>query len=192
LFEEWFCGKLLQMDLAEEERQLITDTLRFLEDCALAQETVVVHRDYHSRNLMLLPQENSPGIIDFQDAVRGPYTYDLVSLLRDCYICWPSEQVDSWAGYYFEKAQETGIVASISPEQFRRDLDLMGLQRNLKVMGIFSRLAIRDNKSRYLADIPLVIHYFTEISSRHSEMSAFRDWFLRAIVPLAQERLPHN
>ncbi len=190
LFEEWFCGALLNMKLNSDEKQLIADTLAFLEDSALSQHTVVVHRDYHSRNLMIVAGETSPGIIDFQDAVAGPYTYDLVSLLRDCYISWPQQQVVEWADYYLAQAQAAGITKSVTRQQFFRDFDLMGLQRNLKVMGIFSRLSLRDNKSRYLADIPLVIHYFMESSSRYSELSPFREWFQSRVLPLAKERLP--
>ena len=192
LFAEWFCQGMLEMDLGESEIELISDALGFLEDSALSQSTVLVHRDYHSRNLMLLARGEQPGIIDFQDAVLGPYTYDLVSLLRDCYISWDPQQVDQWAQYYYEHANAAGVAVPASIDQFARDLDLMGLQRNLKVLGIFSRLAIRDKKSRYLADIPLVIHYFMEISSRYSEMSVFRDWFQQTVLPLAQERIPFD
>lgn len=188
LFDQWFCEQLLEIELSANEREIIDSAYGFLEDCALGQEAVFVHRDYHSRNLMLV-DDGGPGIIDFQDAVSGPYTYDLVSLLRDCYIRWPQEQLDQWAGYYLAAAQSRGIAANVSPDQFQRDLDLMGLQRHLKVMGIFSRLFVRDNKSRYLADIPLVIHYFLEVSSRYSELSAFRNWFQQSVLPLARKRL---
>lgn len=192
LFGEWFCSGFLGYSFTESEQELLSNTLRFLEDSALSQATVVVHRDYHSRNLMLLAESPQPGIIDFQDAVAGPYTYDLVSLLRDCYISWPQEAVERWANYYLQAAQTAGIPVPADTGQFRRDLDLMGLQRHLKVMGIFSRLAIRDKKSRYLADIPLVIHYFMEISSRYSELSTFREWFQQSVLPLAKEQLPSN
>jgi aminoglycoside/choline kinase family phosphotransferase len=188
LFDDWFCCQLLNITLGDKELELIHAAYTFLEDAALAQPTVFVHRDYHSRNLLRVA-DNNPGIIDFQDAVNGPYSYDLVSLLRDCYISWPQAQIDSWGSHYLELAQSRGIAVAVSAEQFARDLDLMGLQRHLKVMGIFSRLFIRDNKSRYLADIPLVIHYFLEVSSRYSELSAFRDWFEQSVLPLARKRL---
>jgi len=188
LFDEWFCQQLLGLEPSEQDRALIENTYSFLEDSALSQQAVFVHRDYHSRNLMIL-DEGGPGIIDFQDAVSGAYTYDLVSLLRDCYISWPQEQIDRWADYYLQAAQGQGIATALSADQFRRDMDLMGLQRHLKVMGIFSRLFVRDNKSRYLADIPLVIHYFLEVSSRYSELSTFRNWFQQSILPPARKRL---
>ena len=171
-----------------------------LDDAALAQPTVLVHRDYHSRNLMLLEQtptaegDNADvfelGVIDFQDAVHGPYSYDLVSLLRDCYIRWQPEQVASWGRYYLTAAQSQGLLSGLAEAAFFRDFDLMGLQRHLKVMGIFCRLYLRDNKSQYLADIPLVIKYFLEVSSRYPELGNFVEWFQRRVIPIAQEKLP--
>ncbi len=192
LFAKWFCAGLLEMAINDDEHALIADALHFLEDSALSQATVVVHRDFHSRNLMLLEQGGMPGIIDFQDAVAGPYTYDLVSLLRDCYICWPPNRVARWADYYLQQARESGIEVPADHGQFTRDLDLMGLQRHLKVLGIFARLAIRDNKTRYLADIPLVTHYFMEISGGYPELGAFREWFQTTVLPLAQKHIPAN
>ena len=190
LFQQWFCRQLLQLEPSVTERRLIADTCQLLAEAALAQATVLVHRDYHSRNLMLMTTGSAPGIIDFQDARRGPYTYDLVSLLRDCYIVWPQQQVDHWCSYYLGRAQAAGIARSVSPPQFVRDFDLMGLQRNLKVMGIFSRLFLRDGKSRYLADIPRVIAYFMETSSRYRELAPLRDWLQSRVLPRARQRLP--
>ena len=192
LFEEWFCTGLLKMEISDDEHTLIAGALRFLEDSALSQATVLVHRDFHSRNLMLLGQDIGPGIIDFQDAVIGPYTYDLVSLLRDCYISWSPDLVTKWADYYLHQARISGVGVPADAAQFTRDLDLMGLQRHLKVLGVFARLAIRDNKTRYLADIPLVIHYFMEISSGYPELGAFREWFQATVLPLAKKRIPTN
>ncbi len=194
LFEEWFCGAFLNLELNDESRQLIADTLEFLEEAALSQPQVAVHRDYHSRNLLILNpaefgQDSSPGIIDFQDAVSGPYTYDLVSLLRDAYISWEPELVDTWALYYLEQAKSSGLISGIDELQFLRDFDLMGLQRQLKVIGIFARLSIRDNKPRYLADIPLVIQYFLEVSQRYTELRPFTDWFRQSVEPIAATRL---
>ena len=194
LFEEWFCGRFLALRLQPEHRQLIADTLRFLEDAALTQTEVAVHRDYHSRNLMLLDggrfdASAGPGIIDFQDAVRGAYTYDLVSLLRDAYIRWEPQQVEQWALDYLRQAADCGIVTETEPTQFLRDFDLMGLQRQLKVIGIFARLSVRDNKPRYLADIPLVIRYFLEVSRRYAEMNPFVGWFEQTVLPVAKTKL---
>ena len=189
LFEEWFCQALLQKQLTAAERNMLEGTLALLEDAALAQPTVLVHRDYHSRNLILLNSDARPGIIDFQDAVSGPYTYDLVSLLRDCYICWSRQQVAGWAAYYLKRAQLQGLHPGISPEQLVRDFDLMGLQRHLKVMGIFSRLYLRDNRSAYLADIPRVAQYILEVSGQYPQLEPFRDWFQHIVLPLANDRL---
>ncbi|MBS24347.1 MAG: aminoglycoside phosphotransferase [Gammaproteobacteria bacterium] len=194
LFENWFCSQFLQLKLKENEKALIAETLEFLEEAALSQPKVAVHRDYHSRNLMILGtkefgENSTPGIIDFQDAVSGPYTYDLVSLLRDAYIRWDQEQVDGWALYYLRQAKSSGLVKNIEEIQFLRDFDLMGLQRQLKVIGIFARLCIRDNKPRYLADIPLVIQYFLEVGQRYKELKSFVDWFKHVVEPTARTKL---
>lgn len=194
LFDEWFCRRLLNLEIDDDTRLLIEQTYGLLEDAALAQPQVAVHRDYHSRNLMILNPElfgedAGPGVVDFQDAVCGAYTYDLVSLLRDCYIRWPAQQVQHWADYYLNQAMAKGIVVDKSEAQFRREFDLMGLQRHLKVMGIFSRLSIRDNKSRYLADIPLVIDYFLEVSGNYPELQPFHQWFTDTVLPVARRNL---
>lgn len=195
LFEKWFCEEFLCLQLADEDRELIARSLTFLEDAALGQANVAVHRDYHSRNLMLLDstafgEDGGPGVIDFQDAVSGAYTYDLVSLLRDCYIQWPPQQVREWALYYLDQAQIHAVIPTTATEQFLRDIDLMGLQRNLKVMGIFARLCIRDKKSQYLADIPLVIQYFLNVSQHYPELAHFRGWFSTKVLPIAISKLP--
>ena len=134
-----------------------------LVDNALGQPQVFVHRDYHSRNLMVVDQHN-PGILDFQDAVSGPLTYDLASLLRDCYIAWPIERVEQLALGYHDSVRARGLV-EVDAEQFMRWFNLMGIQRHLKVAGIFSRLKIRDGKSRYLDDIPLTLAYLQQVSA---------------------------
>ncbi len=198
LFNDWFCERFLELMLNEDERALIERTWTFLEDAALAQPQVCVHRDYHSRNLMLLspdPELNpdqSPGVIDFQDAVVGANTYDLVSLLRDCYIVWPAERVRGWALEFREMALAVGLIRNDSEhdeQAFLRDFDLMGLQRHLKVIGIFSRLNLRDGKSSYMADIPLVIDYVLKVAAQHPEMSEFVQWFQSKILPLATPKL---
>lgn len=189
LFPEWMCEKFLGITLDATARELINNCFEFLEEAALSQPTVAVHRDYHSRNLLVLDSAGGPGVIDFQDAVCGAYTYDLVSLLRDCYIAWPQPRIDEWAGYYLESALKSGIVTGTTPDQLARDFDLMGLQRHLKVMGIFCRLCLRDNKSAYLADIPLVIQYFLDVGQRYPEMGAFLTWFRAEVLPRAREKL---
>lgn len=190
LFPEWFCRRWLGVEIGAEQQELIEDSFRFLCESALAQSEVAVHRDYHSRNLMLLDSApGRPGIIDFQDAVRGACSYDLVSLLRDCYIRWDRQWLDDWIAYYLHGARERGIVGEISPRRFRRDLDLMGLQRHLKVLGIFCRLAIRDQKPGFLNDLPLVMDYFTGVAGEYSAMAPLLKWFQRELAPRARERL---
>lgn len=193
LFETWFCQEFLGLSLRKSDSECIANAFQFLAAAALAQPQVAVHRDYHSRNLLVLDEATfdkgaNPGIIDFQDAVAGAYTYDLVSLLRDCYISWDNTQVLQWALSYRELAAERGLFPAVSEAQFLRDFDLMGLQRHLKVMGIFSRLFIRDGKSRYLADIPLVIRYFLDVSEGYEELLSFRHWFTQTVLPVARTR----
>lgn len=197
LFDDWFCEKMLGWQFSEDERNLLATTWKLLEDAALAQPQVRVHRDYHSRNLMVRPGDNrspdenqAPGVIDFQDAVIGPVTYDLVSLLRDCYIVWPQADVQRWAGAFHEQALARGIVpATYTRADFMRDFDLMGLQRHIKVLGIFCRLALRDNKQRYLLDLPVVMAYVCEVAARHPVMTPFLTWFRAGPVPQMQARL---
>jgi len=163
LFHDWFLGELLGIELDAAQQSVWRQTRQLLVDNAFAQPRVFVHRDYHSRNLMVLPRQN-PGILDFQDAVHGPLTYDLVSLLRDCYIAWPLDRVEQLAGEYFESARDAGLL-EVERAQFMRWFNLMGIQRHLKAVGIFSRLKIRDGKSRYLTDIPRTLGYIEQVSS---------------------------
>lgn len=190
LFPDWFCRRWLQVEPNAEQMEIIDDCFEFLCGAALAQTQVAVHRDYHSRNLLLPDGESDrPGIIDFQDAVQGACSYDLVSLLRDCYIKWDRRRLEEWIGWYLEGARSRGIVAGISDAQFRRDFDLMGLQRHLKVLGIFCRLTIRDHKPGFLADIPLVMEYFTEVAAEYREMGPLLSWFRRELEPRARDKL---
>lgn len=189
LFPRWFCGELLGLELGEGETALLDGTFRLLEDAALAQPQVAVHRDYHSRNLMLpAGPGGEPGIIDFQDAARGPYAYDPVSLLKDCYVRWPPEQTRRWALDYLERARRAGVAARVAPERFLRDFDLMGMQRHIKVLGIFARLALRDGKPRYLEDLPRVLRYVLDAGAAHPELAAFDGWFRGSALPAAAER----
>lgn len=197
LFDEWFCENMLDWQFSAAERTLLATTWHTLEASALAQPQVRVHRDYHSRNLMVRPdrdgrpEENqAPGVIDFQDAVIGPVTYDLVSLLRDCYIVWPQADVQRWAGAFYEQVLAQGMVtATYTRADFMRDFDLMGLQRHIKVLGIFCRLALRDNKQRYLLDLPVVMEYVCRVAARHPSMAAFLAWFQAGPMPKMQARL---
>ena len=172
LFREWLVGKHLGITLDAAQHSMLDEAFTLLADNALAQPQVFVHRDYHSRNLMVTPR-NNPGILDFQDAVRGPVTYDLVSLLRDCYIEWPRARVEEWALGYLELALQTGILRKEQddPQQFLRWFDLMGIQRHLKAAGIFARLNLRDGKPGYLADIPRTLGYIAGMSGHYPELA---------------------
>jgi aminoglycoside/choline kinase family phosphotransferase len=197
LFDQWFCEAMLGMTLADDELDLLAATRCHLVESALAQPQVRVHRDYHSRNLMIRrlpdgthPEDQPPGVIDFQDAVLGAATYVLVSLLRDCYIVWPRGQVRIWVAQYAAKARALGILpAHYSDQQFQRDFDLMGLQRHIKVLGIFCRLALRDGKSRYLSDLPLVMQYVEQVAGEHTELQAFLAWFRNGPALAMRRRL---
>lgn len=197
LFDQWFCEGMLGMTLSADEQTLLADTRDILVNSALAQPQTRVHRDYHSRNLMVrraadgsFPEDMAPGVIDFQDAVIGAATYDLVSLLRDCYIVWPASQVSDWVGAYARQARGRSIIpASYTDGQFQRDFDLMGLQRHIKVLGIFCRLALRDGKVRYLDDLPVVINYVLEVAALHPEMADFLAWFRQGPAPMMLARL---
>jgi N-acetylmuramate 1-kinase len=183
LFPEWFVEGLLKYQLSPEERGLLDGVFELLSERALQQTQVVVHRDFHSRNLMVLVDERL-GMIDFQDAVLGPITYDLVSLVRDCYVSWSPEQVDDWIGVYRQMAMRAGLLPTLSEAAFLQDVDWMGLQRHIKVLGIFARLHLRDGKSGYLADLPLVIAYTLDVASQYPEFVDFCAWFEEKLMPI--------
>ncbi|AEF99368.1 aminoglycoside phosphotransferase family protein [Methylomonas methanica] len=184
IFYEWFLDKRLGIVLPSALRQALDDCLI---DSALQQPQVCVHRDYHSRNLMVLDEE-SPGVIDFQDAVIGPITYDVVSLLRDCYIRWPVQQVVDWLELYYQRLLAAGMV-NCDFRQFKGWFDLMGLQRHLKAIGIFSRLQLRDDKPAYLADIPRTMAYVGEVCRHYPELAEFNGFLEHQVLPVYQARL---
>jgi aminoglycoside/choline kinase family phosphotransferase len=173
LFRQWFVPCRTSNRLSARDQGTINGTFNALAATALEQPRVWVHRDFHSRNLMVTEVEN-PGILDFQDAVTGPLTYDLVSLLRDCYIAWPTERVSRWLSVYFDRIRDDPLVAGVSFEQFVLWFDWMGIQRHIKVLGIFSRLFHRDGKAEYLDDLPLVYKYVCEACDRYSELRPFK------------------
>jgi len=181
LFREWYLGRHLGLILSDSEQKVLDETFSMLVDSALEQPAVSVHRDYHSRNLMV--SSHNPGILDFQDAVHGPMTYDLVSLLRDCYIAWPRGQVEEWVLGYHDIAIDHGILRGRQPEQFLRWFDLMGVQRHLKATGIFARLNHRDGKPGYLNDIPRTLGYVFEVSTRYPELQPFRELLEEHVMP---------
>jgi len=172
LFREWLVRRHLGIVLSDAQNAMLDSTLGLLAENALVQPQVFVHRDYHSRNLMVTAR-NNPGILDFQDAVCGPVTYDLVSLLRDCYIAWPRARVEDWVLGYQDLALQTGILRGEhgDPQQFLHWFDLMGVQRHLKASGIFARLYHRDGKPGYLADIPRTLGYIADMAEHHAELA---------------------
>ena len=183
LFKEWFCLKWLELDLSAEEISLLDHTFDYLSHNALQQTQVPVHRDYHSRNLMLTDEEKI-GIIDFQDAVLGPISYDLVSLLKDCYLHWPASAVNQWRNHYLQEAKNAGLLATdYSKDKFRQEFDLMGAQRHIKVLGIFSRLWLRDGKPGYLNDIPRTLQHLLEATGEYQNLNRFHQWLLNRVVP---------
>ena len=167
LFSDWYLAKHLSMSLDASVEHMLKQTFSELEKNALEQPQVFVHRDYHSRNLMVISYDKL-GIIDFQDAVKGPLTYDIVSLLRDCYIDWPQQKITQWLEQYNAKLETPYDI-----NQLTRWFDLMGMQRHLKATGIFCRLNYRDGKSGYLNDIPRTLNYIKEVSQKYQEFSAF-------------------
>lgn len=169
LCSEWFFKTYLSLKLKQEEQDIIENTFKHLANTIGQQAQVFIHRDYHSRNLMLV-NDNVLGVIDFQDAMVGPFTYDLVSLLKDCYISWPRAKVLDWVRYFFSNS---ALCQSYSLPQFIRAFDFCGLQRHLKVVGIFSRLAFRDNKPGYLKHLPLTLNYILECTLMYEELHPF-------------------
>jgi hypothetical protein len=167
LFPTWFISKHLNLT----EPDFLNDIYSLLIENALNQPSVVVHRDFHSRNLMYINNENPLGVIDFQDAVIGPVSYDLVSLLRDCYIEWPENKIDQWLQHYLTQSQQQQRLEQVEFTQLKRWFDLMGLQRHIKVLGIFCRLYYRDGKANYLNDLPLTLRYVLNIAKRYPEFT---------------------
>lgn len=182
LFPDWLLEKQLGIQLSSGVRSELNKIFGYLAAQALAQPRVWVHRDYHSRNLMLTTQ-NNPGILDFQDAVLGPLSYDLVSLLKDCYISWPRSRVEAWVADYYAQIREAGLAKSTSQEQLLRYFDLMGAQRHLKAAGIFARLNIRDNKPDYLKDIPRTVNYICEAADWLPELRPLSGLISDEVLP---------
>lgn len=192
LFPDWLVEQHLGLKLEADIWQSLTDTLVA---SALEQPAVYVHRDYHSRNLMVCePQAEafapdaaiaSPGVLDFQDAVGGPASYDLVSLLKDCYINWPRERTLKWVAYYNEQATAAGL-GTVSVRAF----DLMGAQRHLKAAGIFARLFIRDGKPGYLPDVPRTLGYIVELGDYYPEVADFASWLQAELLPALAAKMP--
>lgn len=178
LFSEWFIVGQLKLDDYSD----FPSVSRFLVDNAIEQPQVLMHRDYHSRNLMVT-RYNSPGILDFQDAVIGPVAYDLASLLKDCYLHWSDEQLSHWIRDYTNQAKAAGILSIADLKHFKRWFDLIALQRHIKCAGIFTRLFLRDGKPAYLQDIPRVMQYILMTSSKYQELLPYNSWLKNTVLP---------
>lgn len=196
LFRDWLCEGWLELKLNGEDHDILGACFERLVEAALAQPRGFVHRDFHSRNLMYREDHSSgvlaPGVLDFQDAVQGPLTYDLVSLLKDCYIAWPREEVRCWVVEYLALARNRGLLGDMTPERFWQDFELMGVQRHLKAAGIFARLFLRDDKPGYLGDIPRTLGYIEALGTDYEHipaLQAFRDWQRQRVLPAVESRL---
>lgn len=180
LFPEWYLARHLGVALTPQETKDLAEVFQRLIDRAIGQLQVFVHRDFHSRNLMVLDRSQDLGILDFQDAVLGPVTYDLVSLLRDAYVQWPEAVQIDWAARYWQEARAHGVGLPDDFGRFYADFEWMGLQRHLKVLGIFARLSLRDEKHGYLNDIPTVLAYARKAAARYDELAPLARLLQRA------------
>lgn len=185
IFTEWLLDKHLALTLTTQEQKLIAQTNEVLVASALEQPKVVMHRDYHSRNIML-SNLNDLAVIDFQDAVKGPITYDVVSLLRDCYVRWPTTLVNKIFDNFCEHVSQE-LTLSVSKEQWRRWFDLMGMQRHIKASGIFARLNYRDGKTHYMKDIPLTLNYIVDVCKLYPELNDFGQFVERRVLSSFQQ-----
>jgi N-acetylmuramate 1-kinase len=181
----------LGLQVSAAERGMLSRLFEVLAQSALQQPHTFVHRDYHSRNL-LITEDDNPGILDFQDAVSGPVTYDLVSLLKDCYVAWPAPRVRAWALGHRESLLDGGFALGATEREFIRWFDLAGLQRHIKVLGIFARLYYRDGKAQYLEDLPRVLRYTQDAAGQYAETAEFAEFIAARIEPEfpgAQQRI---
>jgi len=186
LFHDWLCERHLKIEFTDADERHWQEVSRLLIDNALQQRKVFVHRDYHSRNLMV-SNDNNPGILDFQDAVEGPLTYDLVSLLKDCYVSWPAEQVNTWAMQFYDRL-DTDTKTRLRPAQFIRQFDMMGVQRHLKASGIFARLLHRDGKIGYMPDVPRTLEYIVTLGPAYKELGFLTELISERCLPALREQ----
>ena len=185
LFDEWFCGRHLGMALDCGDHETLDGAYRILIDAALAQPQVLVHRDFMPRNLMPVgsgPADAGPAVLDFQDAVRGPIAYDALSLFKDAFLSWPEHRVDAWLAHYHQRARDAGLPVPAFA-RFRRDADLIGVQRHLKVIGIFARLNHRDGKPKYLADVPRFFAYLDAVLPKYPELAPLQGFIEAKVKP---------
>lgn len=176
VFREWFLTAYLNLPLSTDEGHLLDQTFETLASDIAHQPQVLIHRDYHSRNLLLT--HKGLGVIDFQDAMKGSYAYDLVSLLKDCYLQWPEIKIKQWVTSFYDL---NPLVQTVSLPEFHRAFDLCGLQRHLKVLGVFCRLHLRDHKSGYLRDLPLTFHYVMACLEGYKDFKAFYQWMEQTV-----------
>jgi aminoglycoside/choline kinase family phosphotransferase len=186
LFREWLIEKHLNIKLSDSQVKILTTLFDLLVNNALQQPKVFVHRDFHSRNLMVT-KGNNPGVIDYQDAVYGPISYDLVSILKDCYIKWPKEEIDKWIDFYLNKLYEEKAQYRINRDEFIRWFDLMGVQRHLKASGIFMRLSHRDGKHNFLKDIPRTLSYILDLKETYEELQPICIILEELVLPRLKE-----
>ena len=182
LFTDWLLAKHLKIELNDAQTKAIETLFNLLEQNALEQPQVFVHRDFHSRNLMLT-KANNPGVIDFQDAVLGPVSYDLMSLLKDCYIKWSKDEINHWVDFYLNERLVRDAVLNIGRDQFQRWFDLMGVQRHLKASGIFARLSHRDGKHGFLKDVPRTLSYIVDLKQTYQELAPLCQLIESQVLP---------
>lgn len=185
-FTDWFLQKHLGLTIPHKVSSLLQQSFNEIIHVASIQPQHCIHRDFHSRNLLVLSNQQM-GVLDFQDAVWGPITYDAVSLLRDCYIAWPKKNVELWAENFFELVKNPSLK-KISSEHFLYWFDLVGIQRHLKVLGIFARLFHRDHKSGYLADMPRILNYIISVSENYPSLTRLKSFLKETVTPALTEK----
>lgn len=179
LCREWFFTQYLGLNLEQHENRILAESLEWIANEVSQQPSVFIHRDYHARNIMIKEENASLAVIDYQDAMNGPLTYDLVSLLKDCYIAWPRERVLNWVSYFYQQSPFARHYYTL--DQFIKAFDLCGLQRHLKVLGVFCRLHLRDGKSGYLSDLPLTLNYALECMKNYPDLDALYQLFHKKV-----------
>lgn len=181
--QQWYFERHLQLSFSAVEKKLVAHCFQLLKDVIAAQPEVLTHRDYHARNLLWLPDAERVALLDFQDALWGPITYDAVSLLRDCYISWPQERVLGWTRQFQLQLMDSAQLPKVSSDQFMRWFDLTGMQRHLKAIFIFARKYWRDGEPRYLPDMHRGLHYIHQVCQQHTELQSFQHWFEDCVLP---------
>jgi aminoglycoside/choline kinase family phosphotransferase len=185
VFHTWYLQQHLKLESNSKIKSMLSGLQQLFTKVFQDQPQVFVHLDYHSRNLMFLPSANNPGLLDFQDAMFGPLTYDLVSLFQDAYITWPRAQVENWVNVYTDLALDAGLIAPTAAHNMLRNFDLVGLQRHIKNLGVFARLHYRDKKSNYLHDIPTLLNYITSTCHRYPDLSSLLEFLKGHILEVS-------